>query len=61
MTAASPITSIMAGNRCVGFVMRRGAAGHEAFDECRSLGMYASQPEAIAAVAAAVSRPGQGE
>jgi hypothetical protein len=51
----------MAGNRCVGFVMRRGAAGHEAFDECRSLGMYASQPEAIAAVAAAVSRPGQGE
>jgi hypothetical protein len=55
---ASPITAIMIGQRCVGFLMRRGTAGHEAFDESRSPGMFADQAEAIAAVAAAASTPG---
>jgi hypothetical protein len=61
MTAVSPITSIMVGNRCFGFIMRRGVAGHEAFDECRSLGLYPDQGAAIAAVAAAASTPTQEE
>jgi hypothetical protein len=53
MTTAgtSPITSIMADNRCVGFLFRRGPAGVEAFDEHRSLGLFADQAEAVAAVA----------
>jgi hypothetical protein len=56
---ASPITPVMAGSRCIGFTMRRGPAGHhEAFDECRSLGLYPDQEAAIAAIAAAASTPG---
>jgi hypothetical protein len=61
MTAVSPITSIMAGSRCVGFTIRRGAAGGEAFDEARSLGMFADRAKAIAAVAAAASTPTEEE
>jgi hypothetical protein len=58
MTASpvTPITSIMVGSRCIGFVFRRGAAGVEAFDEQRSLGMFADQGEAIAAVAAGINK-----
>jgi hypothetical protein len=57
----APITSIMVGQRCIGFAMRRGAAGVEGFDEYSSLGLYDDQAEAIAAVAAAASRPTQEE
>ena len=57
MTSSTPpITSTMTGNRCVGFVFRRGVAGVEAFDEQRSLGLYADQAQAVAAVAAQVSQ-----
>jgi len=48
---AGPVTSIMAGSRCVGFLFRRGV-GVEAFEEQRSLGLFNNQAEAIAAVAA---------
>ena len=61
MTAVSPITPIMAGSRCIGFAMRRGVAGYEAFTEHSSLGLFADQDKAIAAVAAAVSTQTQEE
>jgi hypothetical protein len=54
----SAITSIMAGNRCIGFTMHRGVAGYEAFTEHSSLGLFADQGAAIAAIAAAASTPG---
>jgi hypothetical protein len=58
MTAGpvSPIASVFAGARCVGFLFRRGGAGIEAFDEYRRLGLYADQAEGIAAVAGCASR-----
>jgi hypothetical protein len=54
MTASStsPITSILVGKQCVGFVFARGAAGSEAFDERQSLGLFEDQDAAIAAIAA---------
>jgi hypothetical protein len=55
MTAAasrtSPLTSVFAGRRCVGFLFRRGAAV-EAFDEFTSLGLFEDQDAALAAIAA---------
>jgi hypothetical protein len=46
----SPLTSVFAGRRCVGFLFRRGAAV-EAFDEFTSLGLFETQDAAIAAIA----------
>jgi hypothetical protein len=56
MTAASPITPVMAGSRCIGFTMRRGVAGVEAFDEQRSLGLFPDPGAAIAAVAERINK-----
>jgi hypothetical protein len=48
----SPMLSVLdKSQRCRGFIFRRGMTGFEAFDETRSLGFYASEPEAIAAIA----------
>jgi hypothetical protein len=54
-TSTSPITSIMAGSRCVGFLFRRRGAV-EAFDEHRSLGLFSSQAAAVAAVVAQINQ-----
>jgi hypothetical protein len=48
---SSPLLSAYDGQRCIGFVCSRGKLGFEAFDtEERSLGMYATQREAAAAI-----------
>jgi hypothetical protein len=52
-TAARSLLSLAAyeGQRCIGFVCSRGKLGFEAFDsEERSLGIYATQREAAAAI-----------
>jgi hypothetical protein len=59
--SGSPITSIFAGSRCVGFTFAKGPARFEAFDEYRGLELQADQPGAIAAVAVAASTPTQEE
>ena len=46
----SPITPIVAGKQCIGFVFPRGRVGFEAFDEEKSLGLYQTRESAIAAV-----------
>jgi hypothetical protein len=45
------ITSVYAGQVCLGFILARGAAGFEAFraDE-KSLGLFPTQREAAAAI-----------
>jgi hypothetical protein len=47
----APITSVYAGQICLGFILNRGAAGFEAFsaDE-KSLGLFPTQREAAAAI-----------
>lgn len=55
MTAAtnkkSPMVSILHGHQCVGFTISRGCKGIEAFDvEARSLGIFADELAAIAAI-----------
>jgi hypothetical protein len=50
--SASPLTSIFAGQVCVGFTFGRGVAGVEAFNEFGSLGLFENQDAAIAAIAA---------
>jgi hypothetical protein len=46
-----PLLSAYDGQRCIGFVCSRGKLGFEAFDsEKRSLGVYATQREAAAAI-----------
>jgi hypothetical protein len=48
---SSPLLSAYDGQRCIGFVCSRGKLGFEAFDtEERSLGIYATQREASAAI-----------
>jgi hypothetical protein len=48
---SSPLLSAYDGQRCIGFVCSRGKLGFESFDtEERSLGMYATQREAAAAI-----------
>ena len=48
---SSPLLSAYDGQRCIGFVCSRGKLGFEAFDsEERSLGVYATQREAAAAI-----------
>jgi len=49
--STSPMVSIYDGQRCVGFVYARGKQGFEAIDcDQRSLGMFATQREAVTAV-----------
>jgi hypothetical protein len=50
-TATTPLVSVYDGRTCLGFVLARGKLGFEAFtaDE-RSLGTYATQREAAAAI-----------
>jgi hypothetical protein len=51
MSDAAPMVSVFAGQRCVGFLLRRGREGIEALDsDGRSLGLYASPTEAAAEV-----------
>jgi hypothetical protein len=54
MTKPVPTTGLLAvyaGQQCIGFLMRRGKAGVEAFDvEDRSLGLFPDQRAAIAAI-----------
>ena len=48
---SSLLLSAYDGQRCIGFVCSRGKLGFEAFDsEERSLGVYATQREAAAAI-----------
>jgi hypothetical protein len=56
MTAASPIVSIMIDRKCIGFLMHRGVAGVEAFNEHASLGLFPDRDKAIAAVAERISK-----
>ena len=53
--SAAPITSVYAGQVCLGFILDRGSAGFEAFsaDE-KSLGLFPTQREAAAAIMRAV-------
>jgi hypothetical protein len=50
--------SLYEGQRCVGFVLRRGKLGHEAFtaDE-RSLGLFKTQNETAAAISDKAAAP----
>jgi hypothetical protein len=49
--ASSPLAYVYDGRECLGFVLSRGRAGFEAFDnEQRSLGIYSTQREAAAAI-----------
>jgi hypothetical protein len=47
----APITSVYAGQVCIGFILDRGTVGFEAFsaDE-KSLGLFPTQHEAAAAL-----------
>ena len=47
----APITSVYAGQVCLGFILNRGPAGFEAFsaDE-KSLGLFTTQQAAAAAI-----------
>ena len=45
------MSSIYDGRKCIGFILRRGKAGVEAFDlNESSLGVFSSEPEAADAV-----------
>jgi hypothetical protein len=53
MTSAptTPLTSVMHGNRCIGFILHRGRQGVEAFTrETQSIGCFATEHEAIGAL-----------
>jgi hypothetical protein len=51
----SPMLSVYDGRTCIGWIMSRGKAGFEAFDaDQRSLGVFATQREAAAALPADV-------
>jgi hypothetical protein len=54
MIERSPITPVMAGNVCIGFVFARGRDGFEAYNDDQSLGLFPDKPAAIAALAQAV-------
>ena len=55
-TDAPSMVSVFAGQRCVGFLLRRGRQGIEALDsDGRSLGLYGSPIEAAAAVERAIA------
>jgi hypothetical protein len=45
------MTSVISGTVCIGFVLARGVSGFEAFAaDQQSLGLFASEREAVAAV-----------
>jgi hypothetical protein len=45
------MTPIFAGTQCIGFVLARGGRGYEAFTAAdKSIGTFASQREAVAAI-----------
>lgn len=49
-----PLTSIYDGQRCIGFLLRRGKSGVEAYDaDCISLGLFPTEGEAANAVSGA--------
>lgn len=53
MTDASPMISVYSGQRCIGFLLRCGREGVEAFDaDCISLGKFATAKEAANTVSA---------
>jgi hypothetical protein len=48
---SSPLVSVYSGRVCIGFVLNRGSSAWEAFTaEQKSLGVFATQQDAIAAV-----------
>jgi hypothetical protein len=54
---ATGMLSVYDGRQCIGHLIRRGKCGVEAFDlDDRSLGVFASQHEAIGALIAAIRR-----
>jgi hypothetical protein len=51
------MTSIYSGRQCVGFVLKRGHTGYEAFDsDEQSLGVFKTPSEAAAAVSERMPR-----
>jgi hypothetical protein len=54
MSSAPPLTSlsyVLTNDRCVGYLIKRGKTGFEAFDaDDRSLGTFAAEDDAVAAV-----------
>ena len=51
MISATPLTSIMHGNRCIGFLLHRGQQGIEVFTrETQSIGCFPTEQEAIGAL-----------
>jgi len=53
MTSAptTPLTSVMHGDRCIGFILHRGRQGVEVFTrEAQSLGYFPTEHEAISAL-----------
>jgi hypothetical protein len=55
--SVTPMTSVYAGQRCIGFIFKRGPQGFEAFDaEEHSLGIFSTQREAAHAVSQRVPR-----
>jgi hypothetical protein len=60
MSKALPTTGLLSvydGQTCIGHLIQRGKCGVEAFDlDDRSLGVFASQHEAIEALIAAIRR-----
>jgi len=54
--STSPLTSIFAGQVCIGFAFDRGVAGVEAFNEFASLGFFENRDAAIATIAAAQTK-----
>jgi hypothetical protein len=57
----APMLSVFADKRCVGFILHRGKAGYEAFDEDgSSIGIFASANEAANAIGIATGEaPGK--
>jgi hypothetical protein len=55
MTERSPITPVMAGTTCIGFVFARGRAGFEAYNDDKSLGLFPDKSAAIAALFKTIS------
>jgi len=57
---ATPLISVMHGDRCLGFLLRRGQQGIEVFTrETRSLGCFPTEREAISALLNSKGAPGQ--
>jgi hypothetical protein len=53
------MTSVISANGCCGFLLSRGPRGFEAFDaDCRSLGLFNTEQEAMDAILKARRRAG---